>query len=475
MKKLLLILLLFFACFNANIFSQGIINQPIIAKQKEYARPQEWFKIDQYVSTTDEKIVLLYAVFESTANYVSFRTITGAYNVSIYHTSIDVANLISSTDKATGTAFETNLLYSNSPEAEISRGYKQQIIVITPQAGSHLATAYLTYTHTSTANMWVNKILDCVCAGTYFTKLTFSEGATYPTAGTCTMLEHFKFKGTCNISDASYMFYGTTSMCLYEGIEDAPITTYNNFLYGSGIRFNATQNRTTATDDSYKFYGCSRLQFPNDTGTNAVTTWYYKYRACSNLKMIPNDYTKKVTTMYRAFYSCTSLLKIGNTDGGLDVRLCTNFSGLLTGVTTVTEVNLTNIRSDLDLTNQQLDSLEIVHVAMNCCEILTTNVAPATDWEEGDIITGQTSGTTCTLVCKLSATTWLVKSRGGVAYTDGEIIGVTGVANKLADQNDGAPAFNGYTLTVTGNKGSATFTAGAKSALAALIGWTIVW
>lgn len=73
-------------------------------------------------------------------------------------------------------------------------------------------------------------------------------------------------------------------------------------------------------------------------------------------------------------------------------------------------------------------------------ELLTVNVSPATDWVANDVITGQTSAKTCTVVAKASSTTYWVKSRNG-AYTDGEVVGVTGNADKLADQNAGAPTF----------------------------------
>lgn len=73
-------------------------------------------------------------------------------------------------------------------------------------------------------------------------------------------------------------------------------------------------------------------------------------------------------------------------------------------------------------------------------ELLTLDVAPATDWEADDVITGQTSGTTCISVAKISALTYTVKNRSGL-FTLGEIIGVTGVGAKLADQGAANPVF----------------------------------
>ena len=79
-------------------------------------------------------------------------------------------------------------------------------------------------------------------------------------------------------------------------------------------------------------------------------------------------------------------------------------------------------------------------------ETITIDVAPASDWEADDIVTGQTSGKTCVVVAKLTALTYTVKDRSGT-YTLGEIIGVTGTAAKLADQGAAHPTFAGAVYT----------------------------
>lgn len=84
--------------------------------------------------------------------------------------------------------------------------------------------------------------------------------------------------------------------------------------------------------------------------------------------------------------------------------------------------------------------------------ILTIDVQPTDDWEADDVITGQTSGETSEIVEKLTDTTYKVKNLSGT-YTLDEEIGVTGDANKLANQgashptthNDGSRIFVGLT------------------------------
>ena len=80
-------------------------------------------------------------------------------------------------------------------------------------------------------------------------------------------------------------------------------------------------------------------------------------------------------------------------------------------------------------------------------EILILNVAPASDWVAGDIITGQSSAKTCVCVSKITALTYYVRERTG-AFTLGEVIGVTGTAAKLADQGAAYPTITAPTDNV---------------------------
>jgi len=75
-------------------------------------------------------------------------------------------------------------------------------------------------------------------------------------------------------------------------------------------------------------------------------------------------------------------------------------------------------------------------------ETITLDVAPAVDWAGGDTITGQTSGATAVVVAKVSALVYKIKKHFGVFSLD-EIVGVTGVADKLADQGAANPTFSG--------------------------------
>jgi hypothetical protein len=71
-------------------------------------------------------------------------------------------------------------------------------------------------------------------------------------------------------------------------------------------------------------------------------------------------------------------------------------------------------------------------------EVWEVSVRPAVAWVEGDIITGQTSGVTGTFYGWYGTWKILLKDVTG-NYTSDEIIGVTGVPTKLANQGVGYP------------------------------------
>ena len=73
-------------------------------------------------------------------------------------------------------------------------------------------------------------------------------------------------------------------------------------------------------------------------------------------------------------------------------------------------------------------------------ETITLSLAPASDWIAGDIITGQTSTATARVVAKVSTLVYKIKEYHGT-FSLGEVVGVTGVTAKLAQQGAGNPTF----------------------------------
>ncbi len=87
------------------------------------------------------------------------------------------------------------------------------------------------------------------------------------------------------------------------------------------------------------------------------------------------------------------------------------------------------------------------HAVLPQYETLSLDVAPATAWVAGRVVTGQTSGATCVVVSQLTALTYQVRSRTGT-FQNHEIVGVTGTPAELADQGVLFPTLTNSTIAI---------------------------
>ena len=100
-----------------------------------YVRPVDWLSIDSLVNSGDQKVVILAAVFEE-SNFVAVQC-QGNYTVNWGDGT--VTNYSSNTIAY----YQYDWNYSGFSGTTTSRGYKQTIITITPQAGQNLTLVRL--------------------------------------------------------------------------------------------------------------------------------------------------------------------------------------------------------------------------------------------------------------------------------------------------------------------------------------------
>jgi hypothetical protein len=201
----------------------------------------------------------------------------------------------------------------------------------------------------------------------------------------------------------------------------------------------------------------------------AATTLYRCFYGNASLTGIPSgflDHLTALTTMTGCFTSCNILT--------IPAGLFDNLT-LLTYFDTCFDANVNLRQRSTDLFPSGGESTRFIGKSINFSncyrrssfggtqgtapdiwncdfgETLTLDVAPTTDWVAGDVITGQSSGATAVVVSKTSTTPpiYRVKQHFG-AFTLGEIIGVTGDSNKLADQGVTRPVVGGTYPTTTG-------------------------
>jgi len=115
-------------------------------------------------------------------------------------------------------------------------------------------------------------------------------------------------------------------------------------------------------------------------------------------------------------------------------------------VPTIEPIEKSELETQLGISSGTMASDSTMYVSLSSKsypadgELMTLDVAPATAWVVGDTITGQSSLKTCVVATVITTKTFTVNSRSGT-YTLGEIVGVTGVPGKLADQGATKPTF----------------------------------
>lgn len=225
----------------------------------------------------------------------------------------------------------------------------------------------------------------------------------------------------------------------------------------SGILDNCTYITASGFYDSFR--GTSISSIPSglfDYNTGVSTSGFFQtFYGCSYLTSIPNElfrYNTAVSTsgFKSAFTSCSSLQSIPNELFKYNTSVATDsFYGTFQACTSINKVGI-------DLFRTCTGNTSYYSTFLGCTSLtyfpthLTIDITPSTDWDIGDVLTGQTSGSTCEVVEKLSSTSYIVKKHNGI-YEDGEEIGVTGNASKLANQGSGYPLLTGILDGATTN------------------------
>ena len=190
------------------------------------------------------------------------------------------------------------------------------------------------------------------------------------------------------------------------------------------------------------FYGCANLTSLGvgvilASGTGILADGFYAtFSGCTSLTSIPTDlfrYNTAVSTVgfSYTFSGCTKLQVLSNTfyePGDEATRFLNRASDFTSAFSRTSFSGTQGVAPNL--------------WTCDFGETMTLDVAPAVDWAGGDVITGQTSATTAVVVAKISTYVYKIKQHFGI-FTLGEIIGVTGNANKLADQGAANPVFAG--------------------------------
>lgn len=375
----------------------------------EWVRPIDWLGLP-VVTASEDKMVGLYAVYDTTSEFVAF-TATGDFTV-------DWGDGSATENIASGVQAQHQYTYATISNATLStRGYKQVVIAITPQAGQQLLSVDINKRHTSaSAQVQASNWLDITCSCNAASTLGFSTSGTLTKSS---ILERAKIlNGQLRLSTAS-MF----SSC--HVLQSVPMFS-----------------TASVTNMSSMFSSCFSIQSVPLLNTAAVTNMSSMFSACYSLKSIPLLNTGSVTNMSSMFLSCLSLQSVPL----FNTVAVTNMSSMFMTCYALQSIPAFNTSSVTNMTTM-----------LNACRSLpiipafvTNAVTVATDMFLGSLdiarslITGMPVDHSY-LNCNLSATAL------NEIYTN-------------------LPVVVGKTITVTGNYG----VAGDDPTIATAKGWTVV-
>jgi len=349
-------------CVASNGSSEVVSTFQLNIIVRPYERPSDWLDIDSLVSPGDEKIVGLFAVFDSDSNVVAFRC-QGNYQVDWGDGTV--------TTHASNTNAEHSYTYSSISSSTYStRGYRQVIITITPQAGQTLTRFDVTpYRHSSRTWLYLEQWLDVKLS---VPNLSFHQfnGGTNKFFG---MLEKYVMIATGLTSYLSLMSgnrslrhlevppitgsYGSILINCgnieYFNHDFSNATTLSNAFQGSGLRYlEANVPNAVVASAFYQAYSLMNVNITNIIGscdnmfnqcyslrkanlTGTPTSCVSMFYNCLSLELPPNNLTcTSILSALQMFAGCASLKE--NLVGTFSV--CAQMSSMYSGCRNLVEV-----------------------------------------------------------------------------------------------------------------------------------------
>jgi len=265
----------------------------------DWIRPTDWLTMPTI--GTQEFIGLL-AITDDESNHIALLC-AGAYTV-------DWGDGVTE-NVATGVKAQHSYTYSSISDSTISsRGYKQVLVRVTPQAGQNLTTVSLNQQNSILAKIHTVGWLDLHYNGANITSIVYGGGA-----GTVSfhMVERVRINAlgaiTTFASLFSYLFSGLQTVTI---TGSSLVTNFSNIFFGCNSLKYVDLNVSAGNNFDSAFSGCNSLQKApllnfKTTGTIICTSMF---GGCKSLREVPLINTIAVTAVNFMFSNCSSLQSI---------------------------------------------------------------------------------------------------------------------------------------------------------------------
>ncbi|UUC46549.1 BspA family leucine-rich repeat surface protein [Flavobacterium cerinum] len=293
------------------INAEGNGNDPL-----DWIRPTDWLRIEDSVTTGDQKFVGLHAISED-SNFISF-TATADYTVDWGDGVVE--------NFTSGTQASHIYSYNSFPGTETATGYRQAIVTITPQNGQNLTSINLQKRHrqpllTYYSTGW----MDIRMSGPKMTSLVIGGSLMYHG-----LLEAFCFLGNNEITSFRRAFYACPVL---ESVilEDTSNAIDFGYMFASckALAKIPLFNTSKGEDFGYMFQACTSLQKVPAFDTSNGNSFSSMFATCNALKTIPELNTANGRSFSGMFLECTALRTVPL----LDTSKGTEFRSMFLGCT----------------------------------------------------------------------------------------------------------------------------------------------
>lgn len=357
-----------------------------------WVRPADWLALPA-LADGDEKIAGLFAVYDGGSNFVAFQ-IYGAYTV-------DWGDGSAAENFSSGAIAQHNLSYSGvSSDTLSSRGYRQAIITITPQAGQHITNLNFGKKHDQSGlGEYRTPWLDIAVASQNLSGMYVSSSN-----ARLALMEQFRIIGTHGITSLGYVFYNCDSLETVS-IDTANVTNMAyTFAYCKSLKWIDFDTRNV-TNMNGTFFENSALHFGHDLNTAKVESMSSMYSACACLVGIPAYDTNKVTDMSSMFSYSGGVTFFPDIDTSnvenmasmffnnsalqavpeLNVAKCTNFASMFSGCPSLSVGKMAGTKENISYSGCKLSRDEIVDIFNGLATVAGKTVTVSGNWGYGDL------------------------------------------------------------------------------------------
>ena len=242
-------------------------------------------------------LIVLMQVFDTAHNYIAV-TCEGDFTV-------DWGDGSTPVNYASGTQAENDIAYSGVSNPS-TRGYRQALVKITPQAGQNLTLVNYGVRHSSVAtNSISSQIIEIdqhLPNATTF-KVYAAQQVHY-------YLEQFNWRGTHSVTSFRELFRGCARLQSVVSLSFANVGDCYRVFYGASVlRIVPTINVTSCTTAQEMFYGTGLEWLGDVVISGTVTTYTSLFRGCAKLlgveSLTINTSTSAVISLL--YYACYNL------------------------------------------------------------------------------------------------------------------------------------------------------------------------